>query len=1147
MTTIPYAVTDPARLAALAAYDILDTLPEQGFDDVVRLATRLCATPVALVSLVAIDRQWFKARVGFPHCETDLDSSVCKFALVEPDLLVIPDLTADPRTMANPLVTGEPYIRFYAGAPLRSLEGQVLGSLCVIDTAPRAKGLTPEQADDLRALGRQVASLLEMRRAVEGRDQVLEQQRFELRQARRIEVLAKASQALLTATDPAAVLDPILSESAGALGFDRSYTYDIWQDGGHLRLTHSLNATDEVQAFLHRMPYGAPLCGIVAEQRQPLMLTDVQHSEEPAYQTARSIGLNAYAGFPIMSRGSLRGVISFASTQTPMFDTDALAFFETLARLMSAVYERLDSEKALRESDTRSRLAQEAGHVGTFEVAVDTGLMSVSPEFARIYGVPPADLYSTERFEALVVLEDRGILSNDETRRAGTAARDVEYRIHRADDDELRWIARRGSFVCDEAGRVVRMFGTVQDITDRYETQEALRVSEGLARKNAERVQLALAAGAIIGTWHWDLPSDRFTVDEAFATAFGLDPALGRDGIPLAKIVATVHPDDQAGLSDAIGEVIVRGGAYAHQYRTRRADGNYYWLEANGRVEHAPDGTPLSFPGVLIDVEERRAIEAERDRVAAALRDLNATLEQRIEERTEEVRAYAARQRVIFDSTRQLMGRVDLDGSLLDANHAALNAIGAELADVVGQPFPQTPWFTGTPGMAEVVAGALEAVNRGERMRAELPLVMPDGGTRIYDFLMNPVLNETGRVIEIMPEATDITEQRQAEESLRQSQKMEAVGQLTGGLAHDFNNLLAGISGSLELMQTRMGQGRLGDLDRYMSVAQGATKRAAALTHRLLAFSRRQTLDPKPTNVNRLVADMEELIRRTIGPEIALETVGSASLWPTLIDPGQLENALLNLCINARDVMPDGGRIVIETANKWLDRPAAIQHEIPEGQYLSLCVTDTGCGMTPEVIARVFEPFFTTKPMGQGTGLGLSMVYGFARQSGGQVRIYSEVGEGTTVCLYLPRHYGETEEDDAIVRLTEAERAGQGETVLIVDDEPSVRMLVTEVLEDLGYTAIEAGDSVAGLKALQSDVRIDLLVTDVGLPGGMNGRQMADAGRERRPNLKVLFITGYAENAAVGNGHLAPGMQVLTKPFAMEALASRIKELITSQ
>lgn len=387
-------------------------------------------------------------------------------------------------------------------------------------------------------------------------------------------------------------------------------------------------------------------------------------------------------------------------------------------------------------------------------------------------------------------------------------------------------------------------------------------------------------------------------------------------------------------------------------------------------------------------------------------------------------------------------------------------------------------------------------------------------------------------------------ELQRTEEALRQAHKMEAVGQLTGGIAHDFNNLLAGISGSLELMQTRMQQGRFNDVDRYMAAAQGASKRAAALTHRLLAFSRRQTLDPKPTNVNRLVLGMQEMIQRTVGPAIPIEVVGASGVWPALVDPSQLENALLNLCINARDAMPDGGRITVETANKWLDERAARTHDMPEGQYLAMSVTDTGTGMSPEVIARVFEPFFTTKPIGEGTGLGLSMIYGFAQQSGGQVRIYSEVGKGTTVCLYLPRHYGKVVEENEQVNVALLPRSEQGEKVLVVDDEPTVRMLITDILEDLGYTAIEVGDSAAGLKVLQSDVRIDLLVTDVGLPGGMNGRQMADAGRASRPDLRVLFITGYAENALLGNGHLAPGMAVLTKPFAMETMAARIRSMI---
>jgi nitrogen-specific signal transduction histidine kinase/CheY-like chemotaxis protein len=396
----------------------------------------------------------------------------------------------------------------------------------------------------------------------------------------------------------------------------------------------------------------------------------------------------------------------------------------------------------------------------------------------------------------------------------------------------------------------------------------------------------------------------------------------------------------------------------------------------------------------------------------------------------------------------------------------------------------------------------------------------------------------------------DITDEKaaeaelaQAQEALRQSQKMEAIGQLTGGIAHDFNNLLAGIGGSLELLENRIAQGRLGGLERYIGAAQASARRAAALTQRLLAFSRRQTLDPKPTDVNKLVAGVEELIRRAVGPSIDVEVVGAGGLWQTRVDPSQLENALLNLCINARDAMPDGGRITIETANKWLDERAAKQRELPPGQYISLCVTDTGTGMTPDVIAQAFDPFFTTKPLGQGTGLGLSMIHGFVRQSGGQVRIYSELGKGTTMCLYFPRFAGEAEDADA-PETPHAADPGHGETVLVIDDEPIVRMLIVEVLEEIGYTVLEAGDGPAGLKILRSDARIDLLVTDVGLPGGMNGRQVADAARTSRPDLKVLFVTGYAENAAIANGLLDPGMQVIAKPFAMIALGNKVREMI---
>lgn len=382
------------------------------------------------------------------------------------------------------------------------------------------------------------------------------------------------------------------------------------------------------------------------------------------------------------------------------------------------------------------------------------------------------------------------------------------------------------------------------------------------------------------------------------------------------------------------------------------------------------------------------------------------------------------------------------------------------------------------------------------------------------------------------------------EEALRQAQKMEAVGQLTGGLAHDFNNLLAAIGGSLEMIQARIAQGRFDTLDRYAHAAQGAVKRAAALTHRLLAFSRRQTLDPRTVDVNRLVSGMEELVRRTVGPQVQLEIVEASSLWTTHIDAHQLENALLNLCINARDAMPEGGRLTIETANKWFDDRSAAEQDLKPGQYISLCVTDTGTGMTRDVIAKAFDPFFTTKPLGQGTGLGLSMIYGFVRQSGGQVRVYSEIGQGTTMCLYLPRHHADLDAELMTPEPGPALPASLGETVLVIDDEPTVRMLVGEVLAEGGYATIEASDGPSGLRILESDTRIDLLITDVGLPGGLNGRQVADAARILRPELKVLFITGYAENSAIRQGQLDRDMSIMTKPFQLDALAIKIREIL---
>jgi len=384
---------------------------------------------------------------------------------------------------------------------------------------------------------------------------------------------------------------------------------------------------------------------------------------------------------------------------------------------------------------------------------------------------------------------------------------------------------------------------------------------------------------------------------------------------------------------------------------------------------------------------------------------------------------------------------------------------------------------------------------------------------------------------------------RSNEEALRQSQKMEAVGQLTGGIAHDFNNMLTGIIGSLELLRRRVSRGKLDDLDSLIDLGVTSANRAAGLTHRLLAFSRRQSLDSKPVQINRLVTSMGELLQRSINESIRLDMRLATDLWTAEADPNQLESALLNLVINARDAMPGGGSLSVETTNRHLDSVfTAAYGTLKPGDYVELSVSDTGCGIPESVMGRVFDPFFTTKPIGQGTGLGLSMIYGFARQSHGHVTIHSEVGKGTTVSLFLPRFIGEVVAD-AVVDPALLPFANAGETVLIVEDDPAVRVLVSAVLKELGYGFVEAVDANSAVPIIESEQRIDLMISDVGLPG-MNGRQLAEIGRQIRPQLKVLFITGYAEHAAVRGGFLDPGMQLITKPFTFDLLTAKVREMI---
>ncbi|MDH4746132.1 response regulator [Sphingomonas sp. CBMAI 2297] len=613
----------------------------------------------------------------------------------------------------------------------------------------------------------------------------------------------------------------------------------------------------------------------------------------------------------------------------------------------------------------------------------------------------------------------------------------------------------------------------------------------------------------------------------AYALHAGIPDVVGQR---LREMVSDEADDWVARYGD-----VLRTGNPIRFERELEATGRYLSLSAF-RIE------PPSRRQVAVlfqDVTGRR--RAENDLLA-----LNRTLEARVAEALAE-RAVLAD---IVNGSEAFVQVVDMEGRWIAVNHAATveferifgvqPQIGARQVDLLDGHVHQ-----------DKVRGVWERALAEDGYSNIIEYEAPDGALHFYEQRFSSLRDADGRKIGAFSFVYDVSERlkeqerlRQAEEALRQAQKMEAVGQLTGGIAHDFNNLLAGISGAFEMIGTRLSQGRGREVEKYLAAGQGATRRAAALTHRLLAFSRRQTLSPKAVVINRLLADLVELVRRTVGPAIEVETIAAGGLWPTLVDANQLENAILNLCINARDAMPGGGRITIETGNKWLDHRTARERGLEPGQYVTICVSDTGTGIAKEILDRVFDPFFTTKPLGEGTGLGLSMVYGFARQSHGQVRIYSELGQGTMVCVYLPRHLGDEDAPGPAAGNVVAPASHEGEIVLVVDDEPTVRMLIVDALGELGYSCLEAADGPAGLRLLESAERIDLLITDVGLPGGLNGRQVADAARAARPELKVLFVTGYAENAVLNHGHIEHGMEVLTKPFAVDDLTARVERIM---
>jgi PAS domain S-box-containing protein len=621
---------------------------------------------------------------------------------------------------------------------------------------------------------------------------------------------------------------------------------------------------------------------------------------------------------------------------------------------------------------------------------------------------------------------------------------------------------------------------------------------------------------------------------------------------------------------------------YALDSERRLLDVNARWLEFLGRTreevigrtitdfhapgeqsDHVKSWRALMDNGSLRDVHRRFAkssgeivdvlisARVERDGKGEFLRSISAmtdiTDRLRAEEATRRERQFSA---LLAESSTDGIVSVDIEFRCTVYNRAmeALSGISRDV--VLGNNI-----FDLRPDLADLPGGkAWRAALTGQKTSLhDRPFTFPRSGrSGRYDVDFAPLYAPDRTVIGALCFLRDITERHRMEEQLRQAQKMEAVGQLTGGVAHDFNNLLTVVLGSVDVLRRRVAAGEVsrgdGEFQRLVDAVSRAAERGALLTQRLLAFSRRQPLDPVPVEPNRLVAGMSDLLRRTLGEPIAIETILAGGIWRTLVDPNQLENAMLNLAVNARDAMPQGGKLTIETANAFLDEAYARAHEdVVPGQYVLIAVTDAGIGMAKDVADKAFEPFFTTKGVGQGTGLGLSQVYGFVKQSGGHVKIYSEPGEGTTVKIYLPRLIAAEPEPESAAGLPPVASAPKGELILVVEDDDDVRAYGISLLQEMGYRVLAAADGPTALRLIAGEPGIRLLFSDVGLPGGFNGRQVADAALQLRPDLKVLFTTGYARNAIVHQGRLDPGVELIVKPFTYAALAAKLRQMLDAE
>jgi PAS domain S-box-containing protein len=784
--------------------------------------------------------------------------------------------------------------------------------------------------------------------------------------------------------------------------------------------------------------------------------------------------------------------------------------------------QRVITERALKDRENDLARVQKIARVGGVTVDLRKGFDNGrrSPEYLEIHGVSPDAIDTHEDWVRRLHPDDRDWALQHflKTVNGAEARYSSEYRIVRPNDGQVRWIAAEARIERDDNGQAVRLVGAHMDITERT-------LAKALLKESEERFRL-IANSAPVPMWVSKLDRTRGFANQAYLDFLGLEyeKAIVFDWRSI------LHPDDQSRVvnESIAGEASLK--PFVLEARYRRADGAWRWMRSESQPRWDPAGQHIGFIGVAHDVTAAK--EAERE-----LRRLNETLEQRIRERTSQLESNEAQWRAIFETSNQYQGFLDLQGNVIYANRTSLSGIQAVVEDVAGKPFWDSPWFSATPGASEAVATAFTAVKRGESMRTEMLLHLPVGD-RYFDFAMRPVFDQHGAVTAVLPEAVDITERRQAEEALRQSQKMEAVGQLTGGVAHDFNNMLTIIRSATDFLR----RSELTDdrRRRYIDAISDTVDRASKLTGQLLAFARRQPLAPQVFDVGLQVEGITQLVRPLVGGRIQIGLDIRDPDCFAMADVAQFETSLINLAVNSRDAM-DGEGLISISVGKADAIPASGMSEKRSGKFIAVSVSDTGSGIAPDRLAAIFEPFYTTKEVGKGTGLGLSQALGFAKQSGGEIVVTSALREGSTFTIYLPQAEAPASNAGIGAGNLEAATGGRGHRILIVEDNEDVGRFSTELLQDMGYATRRADNARQALALIAADQwAFDLVFSDVIMPG-MNGVELATIIRERHPHLPVVLTSGYS-SVLVENAH--QGFELIQKPYSVEALSRALRKAI---